>query len=115
MLGLVSFASGFTGAIAGVILLGQVRRRNQAILNGGEDPFLPQSMGRATLTACLVACALLEGATLLAFLLALVGEGKDRTLCLGVASALLVWWGLNLPTRARFASLLGLEPGALSS
>ena len=56
-----------------------------------------------------MAAATREGPLLMAILFAVVSDGMDRTICLVVATAIITWWSLHLPTQSRFAKTLGLD------
>lgn len=109
MLGVTAGVVALGGLIFGTLVLRQRREGNQAMLHGGDTLSNPAAILQTSMVAWLVAAAMREGPFLLALLFAMVTNGSERTLCLGVALAVFGWWCLHLPTRAKFASTLGLD------
>jgi Na+/proline symporter len=109
VLGICSMVLAIGGILFGTTMLQICCKKNQALLASQSAGNLFPSMIQSAFTAWLMAAATLEGPLLMAILFAVLSSGMDRTICLVVATAILAWWLLHLPTQSRFAKTLGLD------
>jgi hypothetical protein len=109
VLGICSTVLAIGGILFGTTMLQICCKKNQALLASQSAANHFPSMIQSAFTAWLMAAATREGPLLMAILFAVVSDGMDRTICLVVATAILAWWLLHLPTQSRFAKTLGLD------